>query len=62
MIYKNPVLQYKQEGNAAMLIRRQRIIGAVQLITPDMLVNTWQEIEYRFGLCRDINGAYVEVH
>lgn len=41
---------------------RQRIIGAVQLITPDMLVNTWQEIEYRFGLCRDINGAHVEVH
>ncbi|KAJ4437928.1 hypothetical protein ANN_13867 [Periplaneta americana] len=29
----------------------QRIIQAVGLITPDMMVNTWQEVEYRFGTC-----------
>ena len=26
---------------------RQRIIEAVELITPHMLINTWQELEYR---------------
>jgi hypothetical protein len=26
---------------------RQRIIEAVDLITPHMLINTWQELEYR---------------
>jgi len=26
---------------------RQRIIEAVELITPHMLRNTWQELEYR---------------
>ncbi|KAJ4432401.1 hypothetical protein ANN_21020 [Periplaneta americana] len=39
---------------------RQRIIQAVELITPDILVNTWREVEYRFGTCRAINGAHIE--
>jgi hypothetical protein len=26
---------------------RQRIIEAVELITPHMLINTWQGLEYR---------------
>jgi hypothetical protein len=31
---------------------RQRIIEADELITPHMLINTWQELEYRLDICR----------
>ncbi|KAJ4451765.1 hypothetical protein ANN_03237 [Periplaneta americana] len=37
---------------------RHCIIQAVKLITPDMLVNTWREVEYHFSTCRAINGAH----
>jgi hypothetical protein len=30
---------------------RQRIIETVELITPHMLINTWQELEYRLDIC-----------
>jgi hypothetical protein len=40
---------------------RQRIIEAVELITPHMLVNTWQELEYRLDICRATTGAHTEV-
>jgi hypothetical protein len=30
---------------------RQRIIEAVELITPRMLINTWQDLEYRLDIC-----------
>jgi hypothetical protein len=36
---------------------RQRIVEAVELITPHMLINTWQEIEYRLDICRATNGC-----
>ena len=39
---------------------RQRIIEAVALITPQMLINTWQELEYRLGICRATAGAHIE--
>jgi hypothetical protein len=41
---------------------RQRIIEAVQLITPHMLTNTWQELEYRLDTCRATAGAHIEVY
>ena len=41
---------------------RQRIIEAVELITPHMLINTWQELEYRLDICRATSGAYLEVY
>jgi len=41
---------------------RQRIIEAVELITPHMLINTWQELEYRFDICRATTGAHIEVY
>ena len=41
---------------------RQRIIEAVELITPHMLINAWQEREYRLGICRATTGANIEVH
>jgi hypothetical protein len=40
---------------------RQRIIKAVKLITPHMLINTWQELEYRLDICRATTGAHIEV-
>jgi hypothetical protein len=41
---------------------RQRIIEAVELVTPPMLINTWQELEYRLDTCRATTGAHVEVY
>jgi hypothetical protein len=41
---------------------RQRIIEAVELITPHMLKNTWQELEYRLDICRATTGAHNEVY
>jgi hypothetical protein len=40
---------------------RQRIIEALELITPYMLINTWQELEYRLGICRVTTGTHIEV-
>jgi len=41
---------------------RHRIIEAVELITPHMLINTWQELGYRLDICRAITGAQIEVY
>ena len=41
---------------------RQRIIEAVELITPHMLINTWQELEYRLDICRATTGVHIEVY
>jgi hypothetical protein len=41
---------------------RQRIIEAAEFITPHMLINTWQELEYRLDICRTTTGAHIEVY
>ena len=41
---------------------RQRIIEAVELITPHMLINTWQQLEYHLGICQATTGAHIEVY
>jgi len=41
---------------------RQRIIGAVELIKPHVLINTWQGLEYRLDICRATAGAHSEVY
>jgi hypothetical protein len=41
---------------------RQRIIEAVELITPHMLINTWKGLEYRLDICRATTGAHTEVY
>ena len=41
---------------------RQRIIEAVELITTHMLINTWQELQYRLDICRATTGAQIEVY
>ena len=40
----------------------QRIIEAVELITSHMLINKWQELEYRLDICRATTGANIEVY
>ena len=41
---------------------RQRVIEAVELITPHMLINMWQELEYCLDICRATTGAHIEVY
>jgi hypothetical protein len=41
---------------------RQRIVEAVDLTTPHMLINTWQELKYCLDICRATTGAYIEVY
>jgi hypothetical protein len=41
---------------------RQRIIEAVELVTPHMLINTWQQLEYRLDISRATAGAHIEVY
>jgi hypothetical protein len=53
---------YRVTPKVFMHIRTQRIIEAVELITPHMLVNTWQELEYRLDICRATTGARTEVY
>ena len=31
-------------------------------LTPHMLINTWQELEYRLDIFRATAGAHIEVH
>jgi hypothetical protein len=40
----------------------QSIIEAVELVTPQMLLNTWQELEYRLDICRATTAAHIEVY
>jgi len=41
---------------------RQRIIEAFELTTPHMLINTWQELEYRLDIFRATTGAHTDVY
>jgi hypothetical protein len=41
---------------------RQRIIETAELITPHMLINTWQELEHRLDIYRATTGAHIEVY
>jgi len=41
---------------------KQRIIETVELITPHMLINTWQELEYGLDICQATTGAHIEVY
>ena len=39
---------------------RERIREAVAAVTPDMLINVWEELAYRLDVCRVTNGAHIE--
>jgi len=38
------------------------VIESVELITHHLLINTWQELEYRLYICRATTGAHIEVY
>jgi hypothetical protein len=38
-----------------------RIVAAIETITPQMLENTWRELEHRLDILRTTKGAHVEV-
>jgi hypothetical protein len=37
-----------------------RITAASAIVTPDMIQQTWHEIEYHLQFCRATNGAHIE--
>ena len=39
---------------------KARVIAAVKNIFAPMLTRLWQEIEYRFDVCRVTSGAHIE--
>ena len=56
---KNLVYRRKVQDLADL---RERIIEAVEFITPHMLINTWKELEYCLDICRATTGAHTEVY
>ena len=55
---KSKVYTGRRIGDLAEL--RNRIIDAVQKITPEMLESVFWETIYRFELCRNNDGRHVE--
>lgn len=39
---------------------RARIYAATEQVTPDMLQRVWQEIDFRWDVCRITNGSHIE--
>ena len=39
---------------------KNRITAAVEIITPDLLIRVWQELDYRLDVCHATKGAYIE--
>jgi hypothetical protein len=52
-VYKTPVTSLDE--------LKLRIVAAVETVTPQMLENTWREIEYRLDILRATKGTHVEV-
>ena len=52
------------QGNRPTILEelRGRITNAAALVTPQMLQNTWREVEYRLDVCRATQGAHIELH
>ena len=51
-VFNNPPCKKKSNG----------VTEAVELTTPHMLINTWQELEYCLDICRATTGAHIEVY
>ncbi|GBN07786.1 hypothetical protein AVEN_17138-1 [Araneus ventricosus] len=41
---------------------KRRIVTAIQNVTPQMLENTWREIEFRLDVLRATKGSHVQIH
>jgi hypothetical protein len=39
---------------------KRRITEAVAAVTCDLLRRVWEELDYRFDICRVTRGAYIE--
>ncbi|GBM25238.1 hypothetical protein AVEN_153420-1 [Araneus ventricosus] len=54
IVYKTPVPSLDE--------LKRRIVTAIQNVTPQMLENTWREIEFRFDVLRATKGSHVQIH
>jgi hypothetical protein len=41
---------------------QDRIATAITTVTPDIIQQTWHEIEYRLHVCQATNGAHIETY
>jgi hypothetical protein len=53
MVYKTSVTSVDQ--------LKLRIVAAIETVTPQMLENTWREIEYQLDILHAMKGVHVEV-
>jgi hypothetical protein len=53
IVYKTPVTSLNE--------LKLRIVAAIETVTPQMLENTWREIEYCLDILRAMKGTHVEV-
>jgi hypothetical protein len=53
IVYETPVTSLNE--------LKLRIVAVIKTVTPQMLENTWREIEYRLDILRATKGAHVEV-
>ncbi|GBM57783.1 hypothetical protein AVEN_90952-1 [Araneus ventricosus] len=54
IVYKTPVSSLDE--------LKRRIVTAIQNVTPQMLENTWREIEFRLDVLRATKGSHVQIH
>ncbi|GBM18326.1 hypothetical protein AVEN_106022-1 [Araneus ventricosus] len=54
IVYKTPVPSLDE--------MKRRIVTAIQNVTPQMLENTWREIEFRLDVLRATKGSHVQIH
>ncbi|GBN99927.1 hypothetical protein AVEN_41972-1 [Araneus ventricosus] len=54
IVYKTPVPSLDE--------LKRRIVTAIQNVTPQMLENTWREIEFRLDVLRATRGSHVQIH
>ncbi|GBN87164.1 hypothetical protein AVEN_141640-1 [Araneus ventricosus] len=54
IVYKTPVPSLDE--------LKRRIVTAIQNVTPQMLENTWREIEFRLEVLRATKGSHVQIH
>jgi hypothetical protein len=39
---------------------RTRITASIAEVTPEMICSVWQDIDYRWGICRIANGSHIK--
>ncbi|GBN33043.1 hypothetical protein AVEN_231822-1 [Araneus ventricosus] len=54
IVYKTTVLSLDE--------LKRRIVTAIQNVTPQMLENTWREIEFLLDVLRTTKGSHVQIH